>query len=261
MFMDTIDMTCEGERAHRRLTDFTWSNDGPPLNISRTLKQITNTDEANWGPVKKELLAKGWLEINEYFLHKGVIKSLNKSKEEYVDNHNRSAAMRKVFPLALSEPSPVTGCVTILVTSPVTSPVTEGQLESESESVPDPPPPKSSFGKGARGKPDLAAGEIPTIEQAITQTMTVGIPEDFTRYVFEDWQSRNGKDAGGVIVDWLPYVTKRWTRERTEWTGGTHRGKNDSKKYRKPNPTNIGMSESAAEKTADVRAILAARPA
>lgn len=67
--------------------------------------------------------------------------------------------------------------------------------------------------------------EIPTLEQAIAQTATAGILSDFVGYVFQDWSSRSGKDGGGNVVSWLPYVTKRWAREQVEWKAGTHRGK------------------------------------
>jgi hypothetical protein len=93
MYLDTSDMSCAGERAHRRAIDYTWFNDGPPLNQKRILLQITMTAEAEWPEVKRELMRKGWIEAGEYFLHRGAIKSLNESKEKYVANHNRQAKM------------------------------------------------------------------------------------------------------------------------------------------------------------------------
>lgn len=89
-------------------------------------------------------------------------------------------------------------------------------------------------GEDKRGEGEPPASEdlpeLPTVEQAITQTMTAGIPEDFTRYVYDDWSSRQGKDAGGVLVKFLPYVVKRWTREQVEWKAKTHKGRKDSPK-------------------------------
>ena len=73
--------------------------------------------------------------------------------------------------------------------------------------------------------PDREGGEIPSETEAVAQTAIAGIPPDFARFVYQDWSSRNGKDASGNLVGWLPYVTKRWVREQVEWKSGTHRGK------------------------------------
>jgi hypothetical protein len=69
-----------------------------------------------------------------------------------------------------------------------------------------------------------SVSEVESVEVCISKTMNVGIPEDFTRYVYADWSSRAGKDAGGVLVAFLPYVTKRWVREQVEWKNGHHKG-------------------------------------
>ena len=87
---------------------------------------------------------------------------------------------------------------------------------------------KSAAGKagshGRWGDDEGDAPEIPTLKEAIAMTMTAGIPDDFVTYVYEDWAGRAGKDAGGVVVRWLGYVTKRWSREQVEWKGKTHKG-------------------------------------
>lgn len=82
-------------------------------------------------------------------------------------------------------------------------------------------------GVGERGQTPPAP-EIPTEDEAVARTMTSGIPEDFTRYVYQDWASRSGKDAGGVVVNFLPYVLKRWAREQVEWKAKTHKGRKSS---------------------------------
>jgi hypothetical protein len=76
-------------------------------------------------------------------------------------------------------------------------------------------------GVGGNG---AGAHEIPSELEAVKLTMTAGIPEAFSRYIYQDWSSRAGKDAGGVIVNFLPYVTKRWAREQVEWKSKTHKG-------------------------------------
>ena len=100
--------------------------------------------------------------------------------------------------------------------------------------------------------------EIPSADQAVAQTMAVGIPEDFCRFVFADWSSRDGKDAGGVSVRWLPYVTKRWSRERKEWNNGNHHGKRTTPS----GPVNRrlhGQADDAESKRAALAAVRAAR--
>lgn len=77
---------------------------------------------------------------------------------------------------------------------------------------------------------DANANEIPELKECIARTMTVGIPEKFTKHVYEDWSTRSGKDAGGVVVAFLPYVTKRWMREQVEWRNGNHKGTKTEKK-------------------------------
>lgn len=67
--------------------------------------------------------------------------------------------------------------------------------------------------------------EILTEPQALEQSRNAGVPEDFARWIFQDWHCRGGKDAGGVKVSWAGYAKKRWNRERIEWEAGTHKGK------------------------------------
>jgi hypothetical protein len=63
------------------------------------------------------------------------------------------------------------------------------------------------------------------VDEAIVQAAPSGIAEDFVRFVYDDWSSRSGRDGGGNLAAWLPYVTKRWAREQVEWKAGTHRFK------------------------------------
>lgn len=82
--------------------------------------------------------------------------------------------------------------------------------------------------EGERAREDGVSAncpEIPTLETALAQCSAAMIAPDFASYVFDDWTSRSGKDGGGNVVEWLPYVSKRWSREQVEWRAGTHRGK------------------------------------
>ena len=100
--------------------------------------------------------------------------------------------------------------------------------------------------------------EIPSVDQAVAQTMAVGIPEDFCRFVFADWSSRDGKDAGGVSVRWLPYVTKRWSREQKEWNNGNHHGKRTTPSGQ-VNRRLHGQADDAESKRAALAAVRASR--
>lgn len=73
--------------------------------------------------------------------------------------------------------------------------------------------------------------ELLTVEQAKAQALNAGVPEDFSAYVFEDWHSRGGKDAGGVQCQFSRYAKKRWTREQIEWDAKTHKGTKPNGKH------------------------------
>lgn len=89
----------------------------------------------------------------------------------------------------------------------------------------------SSSSEGVQGEVSL------TEEQAVAQCSGVlGIPADFGKYIYEDWASRNGRDAGNVQVEWSRYVKKRWNREQDEWRAGIHKGQKTVP--RNTNPTN-----------------------
>lgn len=107
---------------------------------------------------------------------------------------------------------------------------------------------------GGDTPPREAFGEIPSEAEAIAATMNAGIPQDFSKYVFDDWSVRGGKDASGNVVQWLQYVTKRWSRERVEWQNGTHRGKpKASSNAQRPEgvPTRVEVNSYAREKWGD----------
>lgn len=73
-------------------------------------------------------------------------------------------------------------------------------------------------------RPATTEGDIPTLQEAIAQTQLVGIDREFCEYVYNNWCKRSGRDANGVVVGWLPYVTGRWANESNEWRNGMHRG-------------------------------------
>lgn len=125
MFADTAGMSATAERAHRRLMDYLWYNDGPPFNDNEGLRLISQTSSTDWGRTKLELLRKGWVEAGDFFLHRGAILSLNESKETTVANHNRTAAANRLPLKSISQPDPVTGIIRIVdVTTPATHSVT-----------------------------------------------------------------------------------------------------------------------------------------
>lgn len=89
------------------------------------------------------------------------------------------------------------------------------------------------------GVGDGDENEVADVESCIAMTMTAGIPENFVRYVYADWFARSGKDASGVVVRWLPYITKRWVRESVEWRNGRHKGISEKEKSANKRPTHI----------------------
>lgn len=74
------------------------------------------------------------------------------------------------------------------------------------------------------------SSEVLTLIQAISQGVLAGIPEDFARYVHDDWHSREGKDGAGVKCDFIRHAKKRWNREGQEWQAGKHKGNGNGKK-------------------------------
>ncbi len=125
MYLDLIGMSKDAKIAHVALFNYTLFNDGPPPNDNDKLREITNCAPADWARTKRELIDKGWLETSKYFLHRGTIKTLNESKETFVENNNRTAAANRKSPLKLLPPDPETGCVTFIVTLDVTHSVKE----------------------------------------------------------------------------------------------------------------------------------------
>lgn len=65
-------------------------------------------------------------------------------------------------------------------------------------------------------------------QDAVGQVEGISIPRDFAAFVYADWSTRGGKDAAGNFVAWVPYVTKRWSRERGDWKAGKHKGRQAS---------------------------------
>ncbi len=86
------------------------------------------------------------------------------------------------------------------------------------------PVPSSFTEKGGVGE-----REIQDRATAVSSVMNAGVDPAFAGYVYDDWASRGGADGSGVIVPFLAYAVKRWSRERSEWVRGTHRGNKKQK--------------------------------
>ena len=123
MMLDTLGMSKDGKIAHRQLFDMTIINDGPPLDSDDVLCELTSCSKQDWARVKGELRSKGWKTSGQFFVHAGIIETLNESKSEFVLGANRTAAANKKPRLELTEPDSVTGCVTYRVTQDVTGDV------------------------------------------------------------------------------------------------------------------------------------------
>lgn len=136
---------------------------------------------------------------------------------------------------------------------------TEGN-STESSAPPQFPYKPLGMGSGeGDGSETVANGakEIPTEEQAVAMCMTAGIDEKFVRYVYGTWASRSGKDGAGILVDFVPLVTKRWKNEQTEWKAGTHNG-NRNKMSGRHNSRLDGQSDKANDKRNSAAAAIAA---
>lgn len=82
-----------------------------------------------------------------------------------------------------------------------------------------------------------------TLDEAVSMTMTCGIPPDFVELVFTKWFERDGRDGAGVEVGFVKHAVGRWSREGMNWRNGTHNGKENKAKTRfkpqgMPNPGN-----------------------
>ena len=133
MFLDLIGMSPWGKISHVALFNYTLFNDGPPPNDNEKLREITNCPAGDWGRTKLELMTKGWMETNGYFLHRGTIKTLNEAKETHVANQNRSLGASKAsYRLELRAPDANTGVVSF-VTATVTPSVTPTQEQEQEQ--------------------------------------------------------------------------------------------------------------------------------
>ena len=190
MYLDTSDMSCEGERAHRRLCDFIWFSDSVPFNNDDSLKQISHTKDADWCRVKGELCSKGWRNVGEYFLHRGAVKSLNDSKVRYVENVNRQAKMNKVEPLTLTSPDSVTGIVTHIVMVNVTDTVDALQSESDKET-------KRELGAGA------GDASIPSLAEVQAEASIRAVPDASVKAFWDHYHGNNlWINQHGKIINW-----------------------------------------------------------
>jgi hypothetical protein len=190
MFCDTAGMTAEGERAHRRLFDFLLIQDGRISSDDEVLRQVSSTAPQHWGKVKRELLARGWVQAGEWFFHRGTIKSLNESKEFIVSSHNRTAKANQLPRHELSAPDPITGVVAVNVAENVTEDVTGDQRQIQEQEH--------------RIKSPLS---IPSLEEVLVHADRIGVTAEMARQWFADrtaegWCDRNGVDIGNWRV-WL----------------------------------------------------------
>lgn len=98
----------------------------------------------------------------------------------------------------------------------------KSELVDKSRHKGDPSPSSSPSSLGQDGGVGEGASEVPTLDQAITQCMTMCIPEDFIRLVYSKWYEREGRDGAGNLVPWMRHVKGRWEREQGSWKNGTH---------------------------------------
>jgi len=123
MLVDTLDMPPDVQLAHRRLCDFIWAMGEPPRLEPTILATLCCCPVAEVPRIIAGLKLKGWHEKEGWLLHRGVIATLNESREHDAAQRNRTAAANRQH-VTSPVTSPVTGIVTYHVTSSVAHNVT-----------------------------------------------------------------------------------------------------------------------------------------
>ena len=123
------------------------------------------------------------------------------------------------------------------------------------------PPPKHPKEGGPGETTSTGGEEVPPLEEAVAMTQSVGVAPDFVKMVYDRWVHQNGRNGNGILIPWLKHVTHRWLNEKAQWIAGTHTGNRHDKNRSKPNQRNVGMSETAAEKSRETVARLERRAA
>lgn len=216
---DTMHLDAEGHGAYILLIIAYWNNGGPIPMDDDWLRTVSRVRETSWMRVKGMVLPFFQVEgdkLRQKRVDEEIANAIEKQKS-LSDRGRRGAEERWNAQAMLRQCS-----------SNAQGMLADAPTPSQSPSVQEGGVPRAED-----------CQELPTVEEAIAQTMTAGIPEDFSRHVYEDWSSRAGKDAGGVLVRFLPYVTKRWAREQVEWRSGQHKGKKASGK---PSGARLGPS-------------------
>lgn len=202
MFLDTLDMSCETEQAHRRLADYIWISDSVPKAETDSLLRITKTKQSDWPNVFAELKARGWFERGGFLIHKGIVNALNESKSAYATQFNKTAKANKLKPLCVSEPNDVTGIVTLTVTQGVTSHVTLAVTQSVTDAV---TPDKSQ----SQLQSDIAEREkepefpqVPPISRKDFDALVElrGVPADCAEWFWNVHDARNWLDRSGQPI-------------------------------------------------------------
>jgi hypothetical protein len=123
-------------------------------------------------------------------------------------------------------------------------PIRSGLETEKSTSTPLPPAGARVSGPKKSPPPDDVPDELLTLEVAIEQAKTAGVPADFAEYVWHAWSGRDGKDGSGVKVRFVAYAKKRWNTEGREWEAGTHNGKKKphDRNDRNSSPRSIGQT-------------------
>lgn len=94
MLLDSMDMPKDVELAHRRLSDFVWTMDGPPRDDNVTLLvEICRTTLSDWARLRGELELKGWHSDGKgHFTHDKVVSTLLESREFHEKRCNQTKA-------------------------------------------------------------------------------------------------------------------------------------------------------------------------
>ena len=203
---DTMHLSTIEHGAYFLLILAYWNNQGPLEDDDSQLSRIVRASLSDWSAIRS-VVAKFFAVSNGVWSHGRIEKEILKAKsQKEAKKRGAEATNRKRW----SHSDTV---------SDSHSDTLSGSQNGRSSPSPSPSPSYTERGT-----------EVPTLEQAVkdaqNQTQPHLIPNaDFIKFVYQDWSSRYGKDAGGILVDWRKYVAKRWDRECEQWKNGNHKGK------------------------------------
>lgn len=84
--------------------------------------------------------------------------------------------------------------------------------------------------EGVQGKEEVTFDQaMATVPIDLKEQIALSPRKGFPEMVFDDWDSRDGRDAANSTVRFSKYLRKRWNKEGEEWSNGCHRAQRKAK--------------------------------